>query len=435
MGIDAEYGGLVNGGSGSQNRLEPTRLHAAIIGAGPAGLMAAEGLANVGHAVTIYERMPSPARKFLMAGRGGLNLTHSEPLDRFLGRYGPSAPHITRAIENFPPAQLIAWANALDAETFIGSSGRVFPKVMKASPLLRAWLQRLDGLGVRLKVRHTWRRFDADGSVHFTDAAGADVITRPDTVILALGGASWPKLGSDGAWVSPLQQHGVAITPLEAANCGFKIAWSDVFKSRFEGAPLKRIAMTCANVTQRGEAIVTRDGLEGGAIYAIGPQVRAAMHGGGHGGGLPIKIVIDLKPDAAAAALETRLSRPRGSQTLSNFLRKSLHLDAVAVSLLRETGLPETHAAMAQHIKAVPLSVTGLASLDRAISTAGGVAASGITDDFMLRSMPGIFVAGEMLDWDAPTGGYLLQASFATGAAAANGAARWLANGGKIGHS
>lgn len=431
MGINAEFGGLVSGDNGSQERPVSLRRRAAIIGAGPAGLMAAEVLAIAGHDVTIYERMPSPARKFLMAGRGGLNLTHSEPLADFLGQYVPSAPQVGRAIADFPPGQLIAWANALGVETFTGSSGRVFPKAMKSSPLLRAWLRRLDSLGVTLKVRHTWRGFTADGGVHVTDAAGTDVITHPDATILALGGASWPKLGSDGAWVALLQLQGVAITPLEASNCGLTIAWSDVFKSRFEGVPLKRIAITVGDVTQRGEAVVTRDGLEGGAVYAIGRHVRAALRCGG----APVRLAIDLKPDSATAELQARLSRPRGRQTLSNFLRKALHLDAVAVGLLRETGLPEKPEDMAQHIKAVPVRITGLASLERAISTAGGVAASGVTDAFMLRSMPGVFVAGEMLDWDAPTGGYLLQASFATGAAAANGAARWLANGGKIGHS
>jgi uncharacterized flavoprotein (TIGR03862 family) len=394
----------------------------AIIGGGPAGLMAADVIASAGHAVAIYERMPSPARKFLMAGRGGLNLTHSEPLQRFLTRYGPEAENIRKSIQNFPPEQVIAWAEGLGQKTFKGSSGRIFPIAMKASPLLRAWLKRLAAHGVELKTGHTWTGFSGENAICVTAPDGGTLTLTPDAVVLALGGASWPRLGSDGAWVSPLETAGIHVAPLEAANNGVLITWSDVFSKRFAGAPLKRIAASAGGQSQRGEAVVTRNGLEGGVIYALGRDIREAIRTNGQ-----CALTIDLKPDVSAADLSARLARPQGSQTRSNFLRKAAGLDAVAVGLLREAGpLPETAVEMAARIKALPLTVQNMAGLDRAISTAGGIRLSGLTDDFMLSTLPGVFAAGEMLDWDAPTGGYLLHASLATGHAAGQGVLAWV---------
>jgi uncharacterized flavoprotein (TIGR03862 family) len=393
-----------------------------IIGAGPAGLFAAEIIARAGHRVTIYERMPSPARKFLLAGRGGLNLTHSEPLENFLERYGGDAKKVRTAVEAFPPARLIEWANGLGAQTFIGTSGRVFPREMKASPLLRAWLRRLNELGVEIKTRHRWTGFASGDKLLFETPEGT-ITVKPDAALFALGGASWPKLGSDGLWADAFRSAGIPITPLTSANCGVLISWSDIFKSRFEGTALKRIAITVGGSTTRGEAIVTRGGLEGGAIYALIPRIRAAL-----GSRADITLSVDLKPDIERTVLAERLAKPRAKETLTNFLRKATHLDPAALALLREAGptLPEGSDALAARIKAVSLRVSGLASLDRAISTAGGANWSGLNDDLMAETRPGIFVAGEMLDWEAPTGGYLLQATFATAAKAANGLLSWL---------
>ncbi len=415
MGLDGEHGNMVSKTVDAKD--------VAIIGAGPAGLFAAEVIANAGHRVSIYERMPSPARKFLLAGRGGLNLTHSEPLERFLTRYGESADEVRMAVETFPPERLIAWANDLDAQTFVGTSGRVFPKAMKASPLLRAWLRRLDSLGVSIKPRHRWVGFNDTGALVFETTNGQLTIT-PDAALFALGGGSWPKLGSDGAWVDQFRNTGVAITPLEPANCGVRVSWSEVFKSRFEGLALKRIALSIASTTVRGEAVVTANGLEGGAIYALGPQIRAAL-----GDGKSATLIVDLKPDLTQPALAERLGRRRSGETLTNFLRKAAHLDPVAVALLREgnAALPDSADALAARIKALPLQVVGVTDIDRAISTAGGVTWTALDENLMLKDRPGLFVAGEMLDWEAPTGGYLLQGTFATAASAANGLLGWLA--------
>ncbi|MBS0252014.1 MAG: TIGR03862 family flavoprotein [Proteobacteria bacterium] len=395
----------------------------AIIGGGPAGLFAAEIIANAGHRVSIYERMPSPARKFLLAGRGGLNLTHSEPLERFLTRYGEAANEVRTAVEAFPPERLIAWANELDAQTFVGTSGRVFPKAMKASPLLRAWLRRLNDLGVSMNTRHHWIGF-ADTSALIFETPEGERTVKPDAALFALGGGSWAKLGSDGTWTDVFKNAGVAITPLEPANCGVLVEWSEVFKSRFEGSALKRIALSIASSKVRGEAVVTAAGLEGGAIYALGPQIRATL-----AQGKSATLIMDLKPDLTRSALAERLSRRRAGETLTNFLRKAAHLDPVAVALLREEGteLPDSVDALAGRIKALPLQVVGVTGIERAISTAGGIAWSAIDRRHMLRCRPGVFVAGEMLDWEAPTGGYLLQATFATAASAANGLLEWLA--------
>nr|WP_316180599.1 MULTISPECIES: TIGR03862 family flavoprotein [unclassified Bradyrhizobium] len=394
----------------------------AVIGAGPAGLMAAEVLAEGGTAVTVYDAMPSVARKFLMAGRGGLNLTHSEELPAFLARYREAAAWLEPAIRAFPPQRLRDWCEALGEPTFVGSSGRVFPRAMKASPLLRAWLRRLDAQGVRVELRHRWTGWDADEHLTFETPAGARAVAA-DAVVLALGGASWPRLGSDGGWVPILAAKGVAIAPLRPANCGFTVAWSDIFRDRFEGRPLKGIALSFGDRGVRGEAVVTRDGIEGGAVYALSAELREAI---ALTGGAILHVA--LRPDLATADLITRLSAPRGKQSFSNVLRKAVQLSPVAIGLLQEaarahglslSSLPPDR--LAALINAVPLKLTGTAGLARAISSAGGIAHDELDADYMLKRLPGVFAAGEMLDWEAPTGGYLLQASFATGAAAGRG--------------
>ena len=385
----------------------------AVIGAGPAGLMAAEVLSAASAAVTVYDRMPSVGRKLLIAGRGGLNLTHSEPFERFLSRYGTAAAKLRPMLEAFPPAALIDWANGLGAETFVGSSGRVFPKAMKASPLLRAWLARLDAQGVQFRVRHDWRGW-RDGALLFRGPAG-DVAIAPDATVLALGGASWPRLGSTGDWTAILEDKSVAIAPLQPANSGFTIAWSDIFRDRFAGQPLKNARFSHGDVSVRGQAMITAYGIEGGAIYALSSALRNAIAKDGHAG-----LDIDLRPDLSHDELARRLAKPRGKDSLTNFLRKALNLSPVEINLLREGGsLASDAAAIACRVKHVPLTLTGTQGLDRAISTAGGISFDAVDDSLMLKALPCVYAAGEMLDWEAPTGGYLLQACFATGAFAA----------------
>jgi uncharacterized flavoprotein (TIGR03862 family) len=403
------------------------RIEVAVIGGGPAGLMAAEILGVGGARVTVYDRMPSLGRKFLLAGRGGLNLTHSEELERLLDRYGAGEPRLRRAIEAFPPAAVRAWCEGLGQPTFVGSSGRVFPAAMKASPLLRAWLKRLDGLGVSFKRRHHWNGWDGDGRLIFETPEGR-VTVEAGASVLALGGASWPKLGSDGDWVDPLSAAGVVIAPLRPANCGFIVGWSDIFRARFAGQPLKRIELSFGDHKMRGEAMVAASGLEGGGIYALSAPLREAIAASGEA-----TLSIDLRPDITSAELEQRLAAPRAKQSLSTFLRKAANLSPAAIGLLQEVTISSGErlsdkppAALAALIKAVPLRLTGVASVARAISTAGGVAFDELDENFMLRRRPGVFVAGEMLDWEAPTGGYLLQASFATGVAAGRGVLEWL---------
>jgi uncharacterized flavoprotein (TIGR03862 family) len=398
---------------------------AAIIGAGPAGLMAAEALTRGGAQVTVYDRMPSAGRKLLMAGRGGLNLTHSEALEPFLARYGDAAPALHDAIAAFPPQALRAWAEELRQPTFVGSSGRVFPRAMKSSPLLRAWLRRLDAAGVRFAFRHRWSGWDG-ARLTFETPDGAIGI-ESDATVLALGGASWPRLGSDGAWVLPLMQAGITVAPLKPANSGFLANWSPHF-AKFAGAPLKRIALNFGEQYVRGEAIITAAGLEGGAIYALSGPLRDAIETSGEA-----VVSIALRPDVAADELERRLSAPRAKQSLSTFLRKALSLSPAEIGLLQEAahasgqGLSTlTPAELAGRLNAIPIRLTGIAPIARAISTAGGIAFDEFDARFMLRRRKGVFVAGEMLNWDAPTGGYLLQASFATGAAAGRGALAWL---------
>jgi uncharacterized flavoprotein (TIGR03862 family) len=393
----------------------------AVIGAGPAGLMAAERLAQAGLRVVVHERMPSVARKFLMAGRGGLNLTHSEPLEPFLNRYdAPARARIAGWLDLFSPADLTVWAEGLGQETFIGSSGRVFPKAMKASPLLRTWLARLEALGVDIRVRSRWTGWKS-GALVF-DTPEGERIERPDAVVLALGGASWARLGSDAAWIPTLEGAGAAVAPFRPANVGFDIAWSPLFRDRFVGQPLKGVALSHAGRTVRGEALIAAYGIEGGATYALSADLRDAVMRDGSAA-----LTIDLRPDQSLDALTRRLAKPRGKDSQSNWLRKAVHLDPMAGALLREAGpLPTDPALLAARIKGVSLTLTGVQGLSRAISSAGGVTLDAVDDHLMLKTLPGVFIAGEMLDWEAPTGGYLLQASFASGVAAAQGASRWL---------
>jgi uncharacterized flavoprotein (TIGR03862 family) len=399
----------------------------AVIGAGPSGLIAAEVLAQGGAAVTVYDAMPSAGRKFLMAGRGGLNLTHSEPLPKFLARYREAMPQLRAAIEAFPPSALRDWSEALGQETFVGSSGRVFPKAFKASPLLRAWLRRLDTMGVKLELRHRWMGWDEQGRLLFQTPDGPHAV-QPRATVLALGGASWPRLGSDGSWSEILASRGVQISPLRPANSGFTVDWSDIFRDRFEGQPLKGVALTIGAHSVRGEAVVTRAGIEGGAVYALSAELREAVDKG------RATLHIALRPDLDSKELIAKLSAPRGKQSFSNFLRKAVSLSPVAIGLLQEaakaSGTPLASLSpsdLAGLINAVPIELTGAAPIARAISTAGGIAFSELDADFMIRRLPGVFAAGEMLDWEAPTGGYLLQAAFATGAAAGRGALKYLA--------
>ena len=394
----------------------------AIIGAGPAGLIAAEKLAGEGFAVDVYERMPSVARKFLMAGRGGLNLTHSEPLDTFLQRYGAAREWLEPSICAFPPSELAAWCEGLGQKTFTGSSGRVFPKSMKASPLLRAWLARLDASGVQLRTRHAWRGFDDAGRLLVAGPDGSERSIEAEAALLALGGASWPRLGSDGGWTQWLAARGVAITPFEPSNAGFNVNWSDVLKARFAGEPLKAASFTHHGRTIRGEAMITVYGMEGGAIYALSGALRSAIQRDGKA-----VLTLDLAPDLSEAALAGRLASAKPGQSLSNTLRKSARLSPLAAALLREAGeVPRDPARLAARIKACTLTLTGMQGLERAISSAGGIAREAVDANFMLKGVPGVFVAGEMLDWEAPTGGYLLQACFASGVAAAKSVEAWL---------
>lgn len=380
--------------------------------------MAAEAASEAGAAVTILDHMPSPARKLLIAGRGGLNLTHSEPLDRFLARYGAARDRLEPHIRAFPPSALTAWCEALGQETFIGSSGRVFPRAMKASPLLRAWLARLAGQGIALRTRHRWLDFAPDGTLRVATPQG-ETRLRPGATVLALGGASWPRLGSDGAWTSLLP--GCSIAPLRPSNMGFAIAWSDHLRTRFAGAPLKRIALAFGEHTARGEAVITARGIEGGVIYALSAPLREAIATNGEATAL-----LDLRPDIAAADLTRRVARRAPAISLSNHLRHAAGLSPPAIALVQEAIRGGARADdLAALIKALPLRLTAPFGLDRAISSAGGLAWPELEPDLMMRRLPGVFGCGEMLDWEAPTGGYLLQACFATGRAAGCAAAAW----------
>ena len=401
-----------------------------VVGAGPAGLMAAEVIASAGHHVTLVDRMPSFGRKLLMAGRGGLNLTHSEARERFMTRYGEAAGALATAISVFSPDDLRALARGLGEETFTGSSGRIFPCSFKASPLLRAWLGRLDALGVTMRTRLTWTGFGsgaslAEGGLTFAHADGTVETLKADACVLALGGASWPRLGSNGAWVDTIAAEGVEVAPLRPTNCGFTVPWSEIFRSRFAGQPLKRVAIRFGDRVSIGEAMITADGLEGGAIYALSAPLREALAADAG----PVTIEIDLKTAMSAAELAASLARGRKGDSQSNLLRKAAGLPPAAIGILREGAggkLPHDHAELAHLIKATPITVTAARPLDRAISSAGGIRFSELTDAFMIKRLPGVFVAGEMIDWEAPTGGYLLQACFSTGVIAGEGVAGFL---------
>ncbi len=404
-----------NGQSGAMTQSAKKQVH--VIGAGPAGLMAAERLARSGLSVVVHERMPSVGRKFLMAGRGGLNLTHSEPLTPFLDRYGSARDRAAGWLEAFSPSDLTAWAEELGQATFVGSSGRVFPKAMKASPLLRAWLAQLNRLGVEIRLRSRWTGWSGE-ALRF-ETPDCERLETPAAVVLALGGASWPRLGSDAAWTAWLE---APLRPFRPANVGFDVAWSAIFRDGFAGRPLKGIALTHQGRTVRGEAMIAAYGIEGGAIYALSADLRDAVEREGQA-----TLAIDLKPDLSADDLAARLARPRGKASLSNHLRKTVGLDAAGVAMLREAGpLPTAAEELAARIKATPVTLTGVQGLERAISSAGGVRFEALDQQLMLAARPGVFVAGEMLDWEAPTGGYLLQASFASGVVAAQGVKDWL---------
>jgi uncharacterized flavoprotein (TIGR03862 family) len=399
-----------------------------IIGGGPAGLMAAERLAAGGVQVDLYDAMPSVGRKFLLAGKGGLNLTHSEPLPGFVERYGAQRGQVAGWLEAFGPQQLREWVGGLGIDTFVGSSGRVFPTDMKAAPLLRAWLQRLRAAGVRFHMRQRWLGWGDDGALRFTSADGEHGV-RADAVLLALGGASWSRLGSDGAWVPWLAQRAVDVAPLRPSNCGFDVApaWSEHFRSRFAGEPLKSVAIALDDGwRQAGEFVVTQTGVEGSLVYAASARLRDGIDAHGQA-----SFALDLLPARTQEWVEAELAHPRGPRSLSTHLKSRLGLHGVKASLLHEL-VPKADLAdpqrLAAHIKALRIAVGATRPIDEAISSAGGVRAAALDEALMLRALPGVFVAGEMLDWEAPTGGYLLTATMASARVAAHGALDWLAS-------
>ena len=411
-----------------------------VIGGGPAGLMAAEVLAQQGVKVDVYDSMPTVGRKFLLAGRGGLNLTHAESREEFVVRYGDRQAHVESWLQAFAPGDVREWVHALGVETFVGSSGRVFPVEMKASPLLRKWLQRLAAAGVSFHRRHRWRGTlsagacgSMDGVRHsaqrrslladFESPAGNKRIAA-DAVLLALGGGSWARLGSDGAWVPWLRQAGVQVAPLKPANCGFDVAWSAAFRDKYEGLPVKPVVLAFDNFRQRGEFIVTKYGVQGSLVYAAAALLREKIAAGGQA-----VMQLDLAPDQTAAQLLERLCKPRGSRSMAGHLQRTVGMAGVQAGLLREF-VPKAEfanvARLAFYIKQLPVPLIAPRPLDEAISSAGGVLFEALDEHLMLRAQPGVFCAGEMLDWEAPTGGYLLTACFASGRRAGLGALRWL---------
>jgi uncharacterized flavoprotein (TIGR03862 family) len=395
----------------------------AIIGGGPAGLMAAEVISARGVKVDIYDSMPSVGRKFLMAGKSGLNITHSEPFERFISRYGKHQGQIEPLLKKFGPDELRQWVHGLGIETFVGTSGRVFPVGMKASPLLRVWLKRLADSNVTFYLRHKWRGWDADQSLRF-ETPEAEKAIASDATVLALGGGSWSRLGSDGAWVPWLEQAGAQVEPLKPSNCGFDVAWTPHFRERYDGHPVKSVVLSFGSFRQQGEFIVTKEGVEGGLIYTASAMIRDEISARGKA-----IISLDVAPDRSLEWLAEKLSKPRGSRTLASHLEKTVGIKGVKAGLLHEF-LPKADFAnlerLAFFIKNVPLPLIAARPLDEAISTAGGVMFESLDENLMIRSMPGVFCAGEMLDWEAPTGGYLLTACFASGYTAGTGVLKWL---------
>jgi uncharacterized flavoprotein (TIGR03862 family) len=403
----------------------------AVVGAGPAGLMAAEVLSQSGAQVHVFDGMPSAGRKFLLAGKGGLNLTHSEPFDAFVSRYGPRRPQIEPLLARFDAQALRTWAHDLGTATFVGTSGRVFPADMKAAPLLRAWLHRLRAAGVQFHMRHRFRRWDEHGALRFDTPAGERSVAA-EAAVLALGGASWPRLGSDGAWVPLLAQRGVAIAPLAPANCGFDVrgGWSEHFASRFAGRPFKSVAIRFGNFHRQGEFVATATGIEGSLVYAVSAALRDEIAANGFA-----SFELDLLPAKSAEQVEAQVMHPRGSRSLSSHLKSRLGLDGIKLALLHELlAKEEIHNAsrLAAAIKSLPVTLSAARPVAEAISTAGGVCFDALDANLMLRDLPGVFCAGEMLDWEAPTGGYLLAACFATGRAAARGVLAFLGDDQKL---
>ncbi len=406
----------------------PANTHVAIIGGGPAGLMAAEVLSQAGIRVDVYDGMPSVGRKILLAWVCGMNITHSEAYPAFLSRYAERAPQIAPLLRAFDADALCQWINELGIETFIGSSGRVFPTDMKAAPLLRAWLKRLRDSGVVIHTRHRWLGWDASGALRIASPQG-EISVNPDATLLALGGGSWSRLGSDGAWMLPLEKRGVDLAPLQPSNCGFEVqAWSELMVSKFAGAPLKNIAIGLNDdIPRLGECVITATGIEGSLIYALSAPIREEINRYG-----AAVIHIDMLPGRSVDKLQAALSKPRGSRSMAKHLHSQVGIEGVKAALLRELTDAETFAdpaLLARAIKALPLTLVKTRPLDEAISSAGGVRFEAMDERLMLKALPGVFCAGEMLDWEAPTGGYLLTGCFASGRAAGFGMLEWLRRG------
>lgn len=403
----------------------------AVIGGGPAGLMAAEVLCQGGIKVDLFDAMPSVGRKFLMAGKGGMNITHSEPLPAFAGRYGNRERNIAPLLESFNPEALREWIHTLGIDTFVGSSGRVFPREMKAAPLLRAWLHRLREAGVSFHMRHRWLGWDEHNALRFAthDEENAEKLVQADAVILALGGGSWAHLGSDGLWIPLLEQRGVSVVPLKPANCGFNTNWSEHFSTRFAGEPIKTVALSYTDIAgiehrKQGEIMITASGIEGGLIYALSAVLRDTIAKNGN-----VQIYLDLLPDKEEQKIVNEISHPRGSRSMSSHLQSRLGIKGVKAGLLRELAGAEVYAdpkRLGAAVKRLPLTLVAPRPLNEAISSAGGITFEALDEQLMIRNLPGVFCAGEMLDWEAPTGGYLLTACFASGKAAGHGALNWL---------